>query len=187
MEVNSSPREEEWTILMRAAVAGDAHAYRQFLLLVTPSLRAMARSHQRRFNVSDADIEDVVQEVLLTVHLKRGTWHSSRPIGPWLAAIVRNKLIDIIRRRGRSVHVPIEDVIDTLQAEEPFGSHETQDIDRLLRNLRPRQQHIVRSISLNGCSIRETASRLGMTEGGVRVALHRALKALAALYRADPI
>jgi RNA polymerase sigma factor (sigma-70 family) len=183
--VNSSPREEEWTILMRAAMAGDAHAYRQFLLLVTPHLRSMARSHQRRFNVSDADVEDVVQEVLLTVHLKRGTWDSSRPIGPWLAAIVRNKLVDSIRRRGRSVYVPIEDVIDTLQVEEPSGGHGTDDIDFLLRKLKPRQQHIVRSISLNGCSIQETAGSLRMSEVAVRVALHRALKALAALYRAD--
>lgn len=184
--MNSSSREEEWTILMRAAIAGDAHAYRQFLLLVTPDLRAMARSHQRSFRVSDADVEDVVQEVLLTVHLKRGTWDSSRPIGPWLAAIVRNKLIDGIRRRGRYVYVPIENVIDTLQAEEPSRGHETHDIESLLRNLKPRQQHIVRSISLNGHSIQETASRLRMREGAVRVALHRALKALAALYRADP-
>ena len=38
-------------------------------------------------------------------------------------------------------------------------------------------------ISINGSSVRETANRLHMTEGAVRVALHRALKTLAGLYR----
>jgi hypothetical protein len=46
---------------------------------------------------------------------------------------------------------------------------------------------IVRSISIDGMSVRETANRLQMTEGAVRVALHRALKALAILYRSDLI
>src|SRR5215467_12557856 len=128
-EVTDLSREEEWADLMRAGIAGDSSAYRRFLLSVTPHLRAVARARQRSVHVSDGDVEDVVQEVLLAVHLKRGTWDTSRPIGPWLAAIVRNKLVDSIRRRGRSVYVPIEDVIDTLQVEEPHGGHETHDID----------------------------------------------------------
>jgi RNA polymerase sigma-70 factor (ECF subfamily) len=41
------------------------------------------------------------------------------------------------------------------------------------------------SISINGCSVQETAHRLQMTEGAVRIALHRALKKLAALYRGE--
>ena len=177
-------REEEWADLMRAGMAGDAVAYRRFLLLVTPHLRAVARSRQRSFQASEGDVEDVVQEVLIAVHLKRGTWDTSRPIGPWLSAIVRNKLIDTLRRRGRYLHVPIEDVIDTLQAEERSDGLWAGEIDGLLNQLKPRQRDIVQSISLSGCTIQETASRLHMKEGAVRVALHRALKALAALYRA---
>jgi RNA polymerase sigma factor (sigma-70 family) len=183
-EVTELSREEEWADLMRAGMAGDAVAYRRFLLLVTPHLRAVARSRQRSFEASEADVEDVVQEVLIAVHLKRGTWDTSRPIGPWLSAIVRNKLIDTLRRRGRYLHVPIEDVIDTLQAEERSDGLRAGEIDGLLNQLKPRQRDIVQSISLSGCTIQETASRFHMTEGAVRVALHRALKALAALYRA---
>jgi RNA polymerase sigma-70 factor (ECF subfamily) len=57
------------------------------------------------------------------------------------------------------------------------------DMDALLARLKTQQREIVRSISVNGNSIRETAERLQMTEGAVRVALHRALKALGAIYR----
>jgi len=183
--VTALSREEEWTVLMRAAMAGDAIAYRQFLLSVTPHLRAMVRSRQKGYHALENDVEDVVQEVLLAIHLKCGTWDQARPIGPWLAAIVRNKLTDVLRRRGRHLNVPIEAVIDTLRAEDQSNDLTPRDINALLGCLKTQQRDIVQSISLNGCSIQETASRLHMTEGAVRVALHRALKALAALYRRE--
>jgi DNA-directed RNA polymerase specialized sigma24 family protein len=94
-------REEEWASLMRAALAGDAIAYRQFLLSVTSHLRAIAHFYQRSLGAGEGGVEDVVQEVLLAVHLKSGTWDTSRPIVPWLATIVRNKLIDTLRPRER--------------------------------------------------------------------------------------
>jgi RNA polymerase sigma-70 factor (ECF subfamily) len=133
----------------------------------------------------ESEAEDVVQEVLLTIHLKRGTWDQSRPIGPWVAAIIRNKLIDVLRRRGRRVSVPIEEVMDSLQAEDQTPELSAHEIDTLLGHLKVQQREIVKSISLNGNSIRETADRLQMTEGAIRVALHRALKSLGALYRSS--
>jgi RNA polymerase sigma factor (sigma-70 family) len=170
---------------MRAAIAGDASAYRLFLEAVTPHLRALARRRCERFGAPQSDAEDIVQEVLLAVHLKRGTWDQSRPIGPWLSVIVRNKLIDILRRQGRHISVPLEDVIDWLPAEGQATGLDRPDIERMLGRLKRQQRDIVQSISVNGMSTRETASRLQMTEGAVRVALHRALKRLAALYRSD--
>ena len=125
-----------------------------------------------------------MQEVLLAIHLKRGTWDQARPIGPWVAAIARNKLIDVLRRR-RHITVPIEDFAGSLPAEDPTPESSTREIDTLLEHLKPNQRAIVRSISLNGSSIRETAERLQMTGGSVRVTLHRALKALAVFYRSS--
>jgi RNA polymerase sigma-70 factor (ECF subfamily) len=176
-------QENGWAVWMRSAMTGDAGAYRQLLASLAPHVRAVARSRCRTLGAPEGEVEDVVQEVLLAIHLKRGTWDQSRPIGPWVAAIVRNKLIDVLRRRGRHVTVPIEDLVDSLQAEDPTPELSTRDIDTLLGHLKPRQREIVRSISLNDSSVRETADRLQMTEGAVRVTLHRALKALAGFYR----
>ena len=184
--MNDPVREDQWATWMRAAISGDAGAYRLFLQAVTPHLRAMARRRGPLFGASASDAEDVVQEVLLAIHLKRGSWDQSRPIGPWISVIVRNKMIDALRRRGRHVDVPIEDVIDTLEADAPPDGLQQRDVERLLSQLKDQQRDIVRSISVDGGSVRETATRLSMTEGAVRVALHRALKALAALYRSDP-
>jgi RNA polymerase sigma factor (sigma-70 family) len=184
--VSGWAREADWTAWMRAAMSGDACAYRQFLVSVTPHLRVTARHRCRAAGISEGDAEDIVQEVLLAIHLKRGTWDQSRPIGPWMAAIVRNKLIDVLRRRGKHAAVPIDDVIETLGAEEHADDGaSSREIDGLLGHLKVRQREIVKSISINGSSVRETADRLQMTEGAVRVALHRALKTLAGLYRGE--
>lgn len=178
-------REVEWATLLRAALGGDEQAYRRFLVTVTPHLRAMAARRCAQYRVPASETEDVLQEVLIAIHLKRGTWDTKRPIGPWLSIILRNKLIDILRRRGKRVDVPIEDVLETLVADEEPSGLDTMDAERLIARLRPPQDDIVRSISLNGASIRDTATRLKMTEVAVRVALHRALKTLAGLYRSE--
>lgn len=181
--MKQSVREEEWADWLRAAIDGDTQAYHRFLVAVTPHLRAMARRRCEQFGAPASEAEDVLQEVLLTIHLKRGSWDVSRPIGPWLTTIVRNKLIDSLRRRGRHVSVPIDDVIETLGIEEDANATDLLDAERLLQRLGDPQRDIVRSISIQGAGVRETAARLKMTEGAVRVALHRALKTLAALYR----
>src|SRR6202162_5938593 len=105
--MTTSSQENDWAVWMRAAMTGDPGAYRQLLVSVAPHVRAVARSRCRMLGAPEGEVEDLVQEVLLTIHLKRGTWDQSRPIGPWVAAIARNKLIDVLDRRGRRVSVPV--------------------------------------------------------------------------------
>ena len=184
--VKQSVREEEWAAWLRLAMKGDAQAYNRFLVAVTPHLRAMARRRCDQYGAPPSEAEDVVQEVLLAIHLKRGTWDPARPLGPWLTTIVRNKLVDSLRRRGRHGNVPLEDVSDFLEAaDETHEAADRLDTETVLARLKEPQRDIVRSISIEGEGIRETAARLKMTEVAVRVALHRALKSLAALYRSE--
>lgn len=176
-------REEEWAALMRAAIDGDAASYRLLLDQLSHSLRAATRRGFAQAGAAPNDVEDVIQETLLAIHLKRHTWNSDQPLGPWVRAIARHKLIDALRRRGRRIEVPIEVVLDTLAADEPRSDLDRQDAKRLVDGLRGRQQAIVRAISIEGRSIREVAQSLEMNEGAVRVALHRGLKALAAMHQ----
>ncbi len=178
-------REEQWSAWMRAAVRGDAQAYHRFLTSVTPHLRVMARRRCAQFGAPASEAEDVVQEVLLSIHLKRATWDPSRPIAPWISTIIRNKLIDSLRRRGRHVDVPLEDGVAVLQIDEQVETQERLDVDRILKTLKEPQRTIVQAISVEGSSVRETAGRVNMSEGAVRVVLHRALKALSLTYRSQ--
>ena len=168
---------------MRAALAGDAAAYRRLLEALTPRLRAVAMRSLDRAGSGSGDAEDVVQETLLAIHLKRHTWNPSEPLAPWVHAIARNKAIDVMRRRGRRIEVSVDDFAEILPAAEARDPTEGGDVERLLGHLGERQRDIVRSIGMEERSIRETAERLSMSEGAVRVALHRGLKTLADLYR----
>lgn len=173
-----SRRETDWDAQMRAAMAGDAVAYDRLLRDLAAALRPIARRGLARAGRSQAEAEDVVQEILLAVHLKRHTWDQAQPIGPWIRAIARNKLIDALRRRGGHYDLPIEDFAETLPAEDTAPPLSQRDVDRHLERLPSGQRAVVRAIALDGASVADTAGRLRMTEGAVRVALHRGLAGL---------
>ena len=170
---------DEWERLLLAANAGDSAAYARFLQAVTPVVRGVVRA--RSGSLGHATCEDVVQEVLLAIHLKRHTWDPAAPVRPWLYAIARYKVVDAFRARGRRIDLPIEDFADTLAADAGADPTEAADMAKMIGMLDSRSAQIVRKIGLEGASFGETGQGLGMTEGAVRVALHRALKQLTIL------
>ena len=178
-------REVEWANLMRAANAGDEGAYRRLLGALAPVLRATARRGLARSGASESDSEDLVQDTLLAIHLKRHTWDANRPIGPWIRAIARNKLIDHLRKRGGRVDLPIDDFEDTLPEQKEAPPVETRDVTPYFASLPDRQREVIRCILQEEISIRETAARLKISEGAVRVALHRGLAMIAQNFRRD--
>ena len=183
MQASEESGDDKWAGWMRAALAGDESAYRRLLNEIGRAVRIMARGAFSRARVGDGDIEDVVQETLLAIHLKRQTWDSSARLKPWVNAIARHKLIDALRRRGVRRYEPIEDFEAILPAPPEDDPHQRSDVERLMETLPTRAKDIVKSISLDGQSITATAERLAMTEVAVRVALHRALKSLADAWR----
>jgi len=168
---------------MERSLQGDARAYEQLLTQLTVGLKGVVR---RRAHAAGIEAEDIVQEVLLALHLKRGTWAAGTPVAPWVAAIARNKIVDVLRRRGQRVRVSIESVMDTLSSDSAVESEHTHDLRDLLGRLNERQREVVKAVSIEGYSAQETARRLHMSEVAVRVTLHRSLKALAAIFQAVP-
>jgi RNA polymerase sigma factor (sigma-70 family) len=171
--------DDEWAALLRAALAGDGRAYQGFLAAVTPVVRGIVRS--RGYGLGEARCEDVVQDVLLAIHLKRQTWRQDMPVRPWIYAITRHKVIDAFRARGAAVDLPIEDFAEILPADAGPDPTERGDMEKIIGMLDPRAAELVRLIGLDGASAAEAGEKLKMTEGAVRVALHRAFRALARL------
>ena len=91
------PPEADWSVLMARGQQGDAASYRRLLQGITPYLRALAH----RFGLSGPDLEDAVQDVLLTVHSIRHTYDQTRPFAPWLTAVARHRLLHRAGQRGR--------------------------------------------------------------------------------------
>ena len=167
--------EGELAGLMRAAIGGDEKAYAKFLRRAACLVRGFAR---RKIVQGGIDPEDVVQETLLAIHLKRHTWRDDGPVLPWVYAIARYKLIDAFRRQGRRVEIEIDAIADTFAQPEPETVSD-REISRALATLAPGQRSVVAAVTVGGHSISETARNLGISEGAVRVALHRGLTAIA--------
>ena len=180
--MTAEAKKDVWGQMMRAALDGDAQAYKSLLDQLAHAIRINVRASLARFGRGNADIEDIVQETLLAVHLKKHTWDPSLPFAPWVNAIARYKIADAFRRGGNRHFIQIDDLAVEIAA--PLSNEaDYSDAERLIGQLETRAQHIVRSISLNGKSVDDVASELNMQEGAVRVALHRALARLAQLYR----
>jgi RNA polymerase sigma-70 factor, ECF subfamily len=176
-------RDDEWTGLMRQALAGDGAAYHRLLKMVTPVLRAAARRGLARAGQPIDQAEDIVQDILLAVHLKRHTWDVDAPFAPWLFAIARNKLIDALRRRGRRIFVNVDDFAETLADQPAAQTISPTEVAAQLQSLPARQREVLQAIAVDSTSIKDTAAKFSMSEGAVRVALHRGLAALTARLR----
>lgn len=166
--------ENELARLMRAAVAGDGKAYDRFLRVVA----GLVRSFARRRVQGGIDAEDIVQETLLAIHMKRHTWRRDAPVTPWVYAIARHKLVDAFRHRRRRVETEVAEIPET-PAHPESESVSDREIGIVLDTLAPGQRSAVAAICVDGRSIGEAARHLGMSEAAVRVALHRGLTAIA--------
>src|SRR3954468_22230994 len=122
-------------MLLEQSLEGDCAAYHRLLLLLTPALRRAIRARAQAVGL---DAEDVVQEVLLALHLKRNTWIRGTPVAPWVAAIARNKLVDAHRRRGRRLEISIDSVVDTLRSDSDDNDADAHDLERVMTNLSTR-------------------------------------------------
>jgi len=162
---------------LAAAQQGDAAAYRLFLTSVTPFIRAVARKTGRWTD----DVDDVVQDALLTVHRVRHTYEPGRPVKPWLAAIAARRSIDAMRRRGRigmrEVH---NDVAYETFADPRANNEEATDTARTLAQmtseLSPGQKEALALVKLKELSLVEASSVSGQSIASLKVNIHRAIK-----------
>lgn len=163
---------------MVASQAGDAAAHRMLLAALAPRLRAYFR---RRLPSGAADLEDLVQETLISIHRRRDSYRPDLPLLAWVHGIARYRLIDHYRRTGRRRETPLETAD---HPDEGFGDAVDSRIDaeRILAGLPDRDEALVRLTRIEGRSMAEAAADQGLSEGAAKVAIHRALRRLEILF-----
>ncbi|MCJ2185807.1 sigma-70 family RNA polymerase sigma factor [Novosphingobium beihaiensis] len=159
---------------MVASLDGDARAHEALLRAVGRVLHAYYRA---RFANLRMDVDDIVQEALITVHSRRASYDRKRPFSPWLFAVARSKAIDFLRK-----HRNFED-LDAIEHELGEQGFEDEamarlDIEQLLETLTAKQAQAIRDTRLHGYSIKDSALRTKLSESDVKVSAHRGLKAL---------
>lgn len=182
------PREVDWSILMAHAQAGDAGAYRQLLREISPYLRSLAS----RRHSDPHDIEDAVQDILLTLHTIRHTYDPTRPFGPWLVAIAMHRLIDRLRSqvRRRSRETPLTAEHETFSGGQTNSNEDLSDhrvLHEAVMKLPAGQSQAIQLLKLKEMSLKEAAEVSGQSIAALKVATHRALHGLRKMLSGGPL
>jgi RNA polymerase sigma factor (sigma-70 family) len=168
--------------LMAAAQTGDSTAYQTLLRDCIPVIKGIAR--RRRV---DADrIDDVIQDVLLTIHRARHTYDPSRSFTAWLCVIADRRSIDLLRRTRRQdmreVHAPLAFESRADETADPSRGLAYADasgtVAGALSSLPARQREAVQHFVIEERSLADVSALTRRTKGSLKVNLHRALKVL---------
>ena len=173
-------REARVEALLLRGLTGDQLAYQDFLGTLALHVRAFLRS---RLSRRPAEIEDMVQDVLLAVHNARHTYQPQQPLTAWVQAIARYKLADHLRSVSRrdARHDVLDDDAQLFAVSEVESAEASRDLTKLLKQLPERQRLPIVHVKLEGLSVEETAQLTGLSSSAVKVGIHRGLKALSRL------
>ncbi len=169
------------TALMAAAQDGNSGAYSRLLKDSVPFIQRGARGA----GATGAAVDDVVQDVLLTIHRVRHTFDPARSYLAWLGAIAQRRTIDLLRRQGRQrsreVFAPIayeEHAAEDNPERAATAAGEGRRLAAAIATLPEGQREAIQTLGLNEYSLKEAATATGRSTGALKVNLHRALKAL---------
>lgn len=170
-------KSEEITLarLMAKAQAGDSSAY---TVLLSECSTWLSRYFARR--APPAQVDDLVQEVLMAVHRKRSSYDPARPFLPWLAAIARYRWVDQLRRHYRAEESELHEHSAIEESEEDAVTARVS-LERMFGALSQSQVEAIELVKIEGQSVRDAARKTGQSESAIKVNIHRGLKKLAAL------
>ena len=159
--------------LLLKGLKGDQASYAAFLRQLTPILR---RVIARR--IIGADVEDVLQEVLISLHKARHTYDGSRPVMPWVIAIARFRMTDHLRKHYTSRRHQTVDIstLENILTDVTDTGDDRESIDELLQDVPDRERKILTLMHVEGYTAKQVAAQLSMKESAVKVAAHRAVK-----------
>ena len=178
--IAESERDRQWAYLMASAQNGDMRAYAALLNDVLPMLRAVVHYRHRGFD----GVEDIVQDILLSVHRVRHTYDPSRSFRAWLLTIARRRSIDALRVRGRvrrheETRAPEDlDRIVAVPADEPAHAEYEAALTHAIARLPAGQRRAIELVKLREMSFAEASAHSGVSVSALKVSVHRAMKAL---------
>jgi RNA polymerase sigma factor (sigma-70 family) len=179
MQEKHEKNEERLAALMRSAQEGNAHAYRDLLHQLTVYLRRIVKS--RRSFLSSQDVEDIVQEILLSVHSVRATYDPRRPFLPWLYAIARNRLADSARRyaRGGRHEILVDELPVTFVDENTNididGYKDPELLKHAISQLPIGQRRAIEMLKIRELSLKEASTQSGLSVESLKVSVHRGI------------
>lgn len=170
-------RNDNFEMLMRQALAGEQQAYAALLQKTTRLLRPFLA---KRLSFS-SDVDDLMQEILISIHKARHTYDGNRPYKPWVFAIATFRLQDYLRTHyaDQLRHaVDFDELVETLPEHVTESEMSYESISGEVQKLPEKQATILQLMHQDGYTAKEVAEKMGMNESAVKVAAHRAYKEL---------
>lgn len=171
---DTNPSLEE---LMEQALAGDKRAYMQAL----QGTSRLLRPYLSKRVSSQSDVEEILQEILISIHKSRHTYDSRRPFKPWVFAIAKFRMKDFLRKiySDELRHAgELEEAENIVETDVTNSGLSYEVIKGEIGKLPEKQAQILHLIHGEGRTSREVAQKMNMTESAVKVAAHRAYKVL---------
>lgn len=170
------PRAPELEMLMTLAQGGDQRAYAQLLRQTARLLRPFLA----RQLPSNSALDDLMQEILISIHKARHTYDASRAYAPWAYAIARFRLLDFLRAHYADQLVHAEEWSEEIHsaADVTESALDYESIEQEIQKLPEKQSTILRLMHHQGLTAKQVAEHTGMNESAVKVAAHRAYKIL---------
>ena len=164
--------------LMLQVQQGDQDAYAELLGQCERILAAMLRPQVGNHE----DLNDLVQECLISIHKARHTYQPQRPFKPWMFAIANYRLKDHFRGSYRRKNLE-QAFLSNLEQEKDdcdvtYWEGRSEQLKECIDQLPGKQAKLVLMTKIQGYTAKETATQMGMTESAVKVAVHRSLKGL---------
>ena len=182
-QTEKTEQDRQWSAWMAAAQDGDGAAYQNLLQAVLPLIRAIVSK-----KIQDPDkTEDIVQDVLMSVHKNRHTYDPELPFKPWLATITQRRTIDALRKiyRQGERETLVDEYPETFLTDDTNISPEDDlvfamgdELKSALDSLPAGQRTAVELLKLREMSLKEASEASGMSVAALKVAMHRALKSL---------
>ena len=150
---------------------GDAEALEQLIM----RRRAGAEAYARGILHDSQAAEDAVQEAFSRIYALHGSLDEECSFSAYLYTIVRRICIDEIRKRKRAPALPgelPEPPVESAEAEF-IRNQERLEWIHLLAGLDETDRKLLLAFSLEGRPTKEIAEEMKMSDGQVRVRLHR--------------
>ena len=165
--------EEKLKELFILSMNGSSVAYESFLTLASAIIKKYLTFMGGKYEAQET-IEDLLQEILISIHQKKHTFQLDRPVLPWIYAITRYRFIDFYRLKKRAPKtVELPDDLSAKENAEPFIN-----IEEILSMLSTKQRDMIYLVKVEGSSYSEAAATLQISVPSLKVGIHRAIKSI---------
>jgi len=134
---------------------------------------------------AEMDAEDIIQEVALNLYTRIDFQEPVENLVAYIYRSVRNKIIDIQRKRSSSLQMMRDDETSRLQVVDTGNENSTEDMESIynamyevLLEMEPGSRDLILATELGGVSFREISEKTGIPVGTLLSRKHRALATL---------